>query len=213
MLKKVTTGLIAGALSTALIPISAFAAVNTPSTEYEGGDGSNITKLTIISEDPDENLADDQADKSNYKVKIPVAINFVAEKDGTLVGPTDAKLINYSTYKVNVTEIAVAATSTSNLVKETNITKADDISIKMKPGTGTLVELASFTGDTPDKPKAGEWNIDACAKENNDGVSLQLNNLSGKIGGFNKIDPLVKTNIGNISWTIKAGTATATPTV
>ena len=203
-----------------IAPAMAFAAVE-PSVDYTGGTGTNVTTLTLTAEDADANLADDNGNgdvKTNAKVQVPVAINFVAGTDGTITGPTDAKITNYSSYKVNVSNIKATATSPATLVSAANCDGDDEVYLAFKPtdNTTTLVDLSEYldtaTNDEGKAPAAGEWNIAAATNAGTAeavGVDLALTNFTGKIAKFKDLDPTQKTEIGEIEWTVKAGTRSA----
>ena len=211
--------------TTAMLPMSAFAQ-QTPSVEYTGGDGSNITHLYLIAND--ENLANNNTveyNQTNAKVQVPVAINYVAQANGNITGPADeaAQIRNFSGFPVNVANIKVNAGTNVTLVNTAEAADtADEIYLQMKPNSGTTVAMADFTASatevtsgqadgTGKRPDAGtEWNIAAAVS----GVGtssavasvLNLNSLSGKIGGFNLLNPAAQQEIGQIEWTVKAGT-------
>lgn len=196
-----------------LVPTSALAEPNLTAAEYGDGEGSgNTTALMLVAQNPDENLASNGGTdwvKQNAKVQVPVAINFVAKGDGTILGPSSGVYItNFSAFNVNVSRIKTVDSNGATLVPEASCDAADEIYLSFKPGTdGTPIDLSAYKGQNGVATRSGEWDIAASAGDS--GTSLELTGFTGKIGGFNGIDPTSKTTVGEIEWTIKAGSGRA----
>ena len=132
---------------TLTLPVLALAASTSPTVDYENGEGDSITKLTLVAES-DDNLAINSPDdvvKSQAKVQVPVAINYVAKTNGDIEGPADgqAKITNYSSYPVHVSNIAVTAGTNVTLVTSAP-SAADNIQLFVTPGSGTQDQFGVY---------------------------------------------------------------------
>lgn len=236
VMKKIGAVVASAMIAAALAPAAAFAA--NPSVDYaqdpndssntnvaetgwdstnnQPGTGGNVTTLTLQLQDPSANLASNGGTAwvaERAKVQVPVAINFVVDGSGNIIGPSSgANITNYSSYAVHVSNIKVTEAGGANIVPLLQATTADKVYLTMKPGSnGTAIDLSTFKGGTGAAPAAGteeEWNISANGTAN-DGNVLTLTGFNGsKIGGFGSIDPTTKTTFGTIAWTIQAGSAT-----
>lgn len=193
-------------------------------TDQSGAESTGDTKLYIIGSQND--LTTSEGSKTeNIKVTIPVAIHYVADTEGNLYGPSDntVKFVNNTKLgAVHVAKIAVEQGIGSEIKTVGSALSADQMRFTMRPvqGTldeesgqftktegvaaGTLDDLGAYvvTGDesAKDVKKTKEWDIAP------DHGALALNSLTGKIGGFNAIDPCTDYQAGTIHWTVRAGT-------
>ena len=204
---------VALAAGTSGLPLPSFAEENIASVEYAAGEGDGVTKLTLIAADADDNLATDAPEsvvKSQARVQVPVAINYVAKNDGTIEGPSGAAITNFSSYPVHISNIAVTSSGHASLVAHTP-TAADEIQLFVTPGIGSQDQFGNYIslgGATPRVPH--DWNIDAAVDPAVTGSQLALNGLSGSIGGFDEIAVgQGRVEIGQVAWTIRAGRVAA----
>lgn len=164
-------------------------------------DSTGQTNLYIETR-TDDITTHEGADDENIKVVLPVAINYVADTEGNLTGPSDntVKIKNNTQLgSVHVSKIHVTPqTGVSIVGSAANADQDDEVYLKMKPGSGTEVALSGFL--TEAAPKRGDWDV---AQQG----ELALNSLTGKIGGFDAIDPSTKSQVATVNWTVAAGTA------
>lgn len=164
-------------------------------------DNGGQTNLYVIASDDDTTTHEGAADE-NIKVVLPVAINYVADTEGNLTGPSNntVKIKNNTQLgSVHVSKIRVTPeTGVSVVANAAAADENDEVYLNMKPGSGTDISLASFL--TEAAPKRGDWDI---AQQS----ELALNSLTGKIGGFGQLDPSTKSQIATVHWTVASGTA------
>lgn len=159
------------------------------------------TNLYVVAQD-DNITTHEGAEDENIKVVLPVAINYVADVEGNLTGPSDntVKIRNNTILgSVHVSKIHVTpATGVSIVENPAAADQDDEVYLRMQPGSGTSVSLASFL--TEAAPKRGDWDIERQSE-------LALNSLAGKTGGFDSINPATKARIATVGWTVASGTA------
>lgn len=197
------------------------------------GESRGDTKLYIIGKQDDLTTGEGAIDEQ-IKVSIPVAIHYVADTEGNLMGPSDdtVKFVNHTKLgTVHVSKIAVENEGDAKIVREAEVKDTNDtMSFKVQPmqgqsnedgssfvrGTaaegndtdfkkeGSVDELGNYAnleaGAAINPVNKGDWNI---AQKHG---ALALNNLTGTIGGFGKIDPSTDYKAGVIHWTVRAGT-------
>lgn len=233
-----------------------------------GGQSSGDTKLYITGTQDDLTTSEGSTTEQ-IRVSIPVAIHYVANSEGDLIGPSDnvVKFVNHTkTGPVHVSKIKVDAAVGSDADISLNEDVADyndrmsffvqpvqgqstedgsafvpasmfsnaeyvdgtldgatagtqyaaAISSGTQQGardqyvtTGTLDELGYYSttatgrntqNEFLDPTHQNDWNI---AQEQG---ALGLNSLTGKIGGFSKIDSATDYQAGVIHWVVRAGT-------
>ncbi|MDO4537898.1 MAG: hypothetical protein Q4B54_07035 [Coriobacteriales bacterium] len=152
---------------------------------------------------PDEGITTPEgAADANIKVVLPVAINYVANGDGSLTGPSDdtVKIKNNTELgAVHVSKIQVQPEQGVTIVASAEqATENDSVYLKMRPGTKETRSMSEFL--SAKAPTAGDWDV---AQQG----ELSINGLTGKIGGFDKLDPSSKEKIAAIHWTVAPGTA------
>lgn len=109
-------------------------------TQVDGrSDGD--TSLYVIGQQSDGDLTTSEgAVDENVKVSIPVAIHYVADTEGNLVGPSDnvVKFVNHTKLgAVHVSKIAVENTSPAHIVKENDVDGQNDyMSLNIRPMQG-----------------------------------------------------------------------------
>ena len=188
--KAVTAGLgIAMALG-AVAPAVALAEDSTGNTNlYVTSDTSDLT-------------TPEGAEDENIQVVLPVAINYVADTEGNLTGPSNntVKIKNNTALgAVHVSKIQTTSESPATVVATAAEADSDDeVYLKVKPGSGTEDSFGAYL--TEKAPKAGDWDV-------TQGGELALNDLTGKIGGFDSLDPSTKSKVATVHWTVAAGTA------
>ena len=159
------------------------------------------TNLYIESK-KDDITTPEGAEDENIKVVLPVAINYVADTEGNLTGPSDnaVKIKNNTKLgAVHVSKIQTTSESPATVVATAAEADSDDeIYLKVKPGSGTEDSFGSYL--TEKAPKSGDWDVEQQGE-------LALNSLTGKIGGFDDLDPATKTKVASVHWTVAAGTA------
>lgn len=164
-------------------------------------ESSGDTNLYVVAQD-ENTTTHEGAEDQNIKVVLPVAINYVADTEGNLTGPSDnsVKILNNTQLgSVHVSKIQVTPETGVSVVANANAAdQSDEVFLNMKPGSGTDISLASFL--TEAAPKRGDWDIDQQGE-------LALNSLTGKVGGFDTIDPSTKAKLATVHWTVAAGTA------
>lgn len=146
-----------------------------------------------------------KADDTQLSVSAPTVLDFVSKSDGTLIGPTDTKIVNNSVMSVHVSKIGVTAQGGATLAKTAELgAKADTLSITIKPNEKTAIELADYiTAKAP--TTATDWNIgktDSGAAT--DEIALSY---TGKISSFSVLDPATSQQFGQIVWTVAPGNA------
>lgn len=164
-------------------------------------DSGGDTSLYVVADDQGITTPEGAEDE-NIKVVIPVAISYVADTQGNLTGPSDGTVAiknNTQLGSVHVSKIQV--TPEENVTLATTAAAAnedDEVYLTMTPGSGNAISLANF--QTEAAPRSDQWDI-AQASE------LELNGLTGKIGGFDELDPATKSKLATVHWTVAAGTA------
>ena len=239
MRQRIAQAAIAAGLGASMVfgPVSAaLAAPDTPVPGESAADGytsqvvaesKGDTKLYVISEQDDLTTSEGSANE-NVRVTIPVAIHYVADAAGNLVGPSDntVKFVNHTKLgAVHVSKIAVQNAGDASIKPDSNSLGADEMSffVQPVPGTsnadgstfvaktdggepvvGTLDQLGTYVGEGQDGAKAptykDDWNI-----AGNDGA-LALNHLTGRIGGFDQVSAASDYQAGTVHWTVRAGT-------
>lgn len=67
-------------------------------------------------------------DKDQLAFNVPTVIPFAAKADGTLVGPTNAKIVNMSVFPIHVAKMAVAQQDPFHIVDDVNTsTSTNDV--------------------------------------------------------------------------------------
>ena len=203
--------------------------------EYEAqlrGESTGDTKLYVIGSQDDLTTSEGSVTE-NIKVSIPVAIHYVADSQGNLVGPSNnvVKFVNHTNLgAVHVSKIAVQNAGEARIVSSAGQLANDEVSLSIRPVQGQSDESgASFTPGAATEGATDEFNLTGSADElgtyaskthgeavnpkNKDDWNiaqkhgaLALNDLTGKIGGFDAIDAATDTQIGTIHWTVRAGT-------
>lgn len=178
--------------------------------------------------DPD----DPTGEADNLKVTIPVAIHYVAQPDGSLVGPNNGSVVLSNNCSMNVHVSAIEVEDTNGeLVSISEEAGTDRVFLPLTPKTyldheatahmGETINLARFKGG-PTAPIPGDWNIlrsdadisgdpEARAKDTENKLELfgssGSQTLDGSIGAFDKLDPSVERQFGTIHWTVMPGFA------
>lgn len=220
--------LAAGASDTPVVGESA----NPEYTAQVGASSTGDTKLYIISEQDDITRPEGAVDE-NIKVSIPVAIHYVADAQGNLVGPSDdtVKFVNHTKLgAVHVSKIAVQDAGDAKIVMDGDDLANDQMSFFVRPTQGqsdaegsAFVRGTATEGNDADYVKVGS--VDQlgsyASKTSSEAVNptnrndwniaqkhgaLALNGLTGRIGGFGSIDPATDYQAGTIHWTVRAGT-------
>lgn len=187
------------------------------------GESTGDTKLYVIGKQDDLTTSEGSVTE-NIKVSIPVAIHYVADSEGNLVGPSDnvVKFVNHTSLgSVHVSKIAVQNSGDAEIVVDSDDLEDDQMSFFITPQvgtsdaqgssftptsgqTGTQDELGNYSNKTHaqaiNPTNKGDWNI---AQKNG---ALALNGLTGRIGGFDSVDPSTDYQAGTIHWTVRAGT-------
>lgn len=193
--KAVAAGLgLAMALGT-VAPVVALAESTGQTNFYVTASGDDIT-------------THEGAEDENIKVVLPVAINYVADAEGRLTGPSDdtVKIKNNTVLgSVRVSKIQAMPAYGMTIVESRAEADSDgDVYLTMRPGNGQEVSLASHLEESePANP--GQWSIAQKGE-------LALNGLTGKIGGFGNVDPSTKTQLASVFWTVAPGTASQVAT-
>lgn len=207
----------------------------TANPEYEAqvqGESAGDTKLYVIGSQDDLTTSEGSVTE-NVKVSIPVAIHYVADSEGNLTGPSNnvVKFVNHTNVgAVHVSKIAVQNAGGAQIVPGGTALANDEMSFSVRPVQGQSDESGStFTagaategtgddfvltgakddlgnyankthGEAVNPQNKGDWNI---AQKHG---ALALNDLSGKIGGFDAVDAATDTQVGTVHWTVRAGT-------
>ncbi|MDO4537327.1 MAG: hypothetical protein Q4B54_04135 [Coriobacteriales bacterium] len=200
---------------------------------YEGqvtGESTGETKLYIKSAQDDISTSEGSQDEQ-MKVSIPVAIHYVANEDGTLVGPTDntVKFVNHTKLgAVHVSKIRVTNSGNTSIVKNAKVKNNDEVSFFVQPAQGQSDDAGtSFRRGVADEGNNDSFAQDGSLDEFGAYVSeskainpthrnqwniaqkngaLALNNLTGKIGGFGAMSPATDYQAGVVHWTVRSGT-------
>jgi len=185
------------AIGAALSASLALAGAAPALADTSGGETALYVTLDQTHLTTPEGYGDDQ-----MRVTIPVAISYVADELGNLTGPADgATLIsnNATAGAVHVSQIHAVPESGISLVTTAAAADEDDeVFLSVTPGAGTADTFGNYV--EAKAPTAGQWDVAQ-------GSSLALNNLGGKVGGLDTIDPSTKARIATIEWTVAAGTA------
>ncbi|MBR3326068.1 MAG: hypothetical protein IKG22_01925 [Atopobiaceae bacterium] len=164
-------------------------------------DSGGDTNLYIESQSSDITTPEGSADE-NIKVVLPVAINYVADSEGNLTGPSDntVKIKNNTKLgSVHVSKIKTTSTSPATVVASAAQANTNDkVFLQVKPGSGTDDNFGAYL--TEKAPKAGDWDVQQ-------GGELALNSLTGKVGGFGSLDSATKTRVATVHWTVALGIA------
>jgi hypothetical protein len=159
------------------------------------------TGLYVTAQDNDITTPEGAQDE-NIKVVIPVAISYVADTDGTLTGPSDGSVAiknNASVGSVHVSKIQVTPETGVTLVESANAAdENDETYLRITPGSGHYINLSEFQAEKA--PRPDEWDIAQSSQ-------LALNELTGKIGGFGAINPVTKSKLATVHWTVAGGSA------
>ncbi len=199
-------------------------------TTQSKSESQGETKLYVISEQDDLTTSEGAANE-NIRVSIPVAIHYVANANGTLVGPSDnvVKFVNHTKLSaVHVSKIDVEATGNAKIkVDGSNVTLGkDEMSFYMQPVPGTSNEAGtSFTPAKDGNGSAIVGDLDQLGNyvDNGSGTSqnltdkgdwnitgdhgaLALNHLTGRVGQFDKVNAATDYQVGTVHWTVRAGT-------
>lgn len=196
------------------------------------GESAGDTKLYVIGSADDLTTSEGSVTE-NVKVSIPVAIHYVADSEGNLVGPSNnvVKFVNHTNLgAVHVSKIAVQNAENASIVKSTGTLANDQMCFFVRPVQGqsneagsTFVAGAATEGTGSDFKLVGEKDElgnyaslthDQAQNPVNKGDwniaqkhgALALNDLSGKVGGFGAIDAATDTQVGTVHWTVRAGT-------
>lgn len=239
---KVARAAVAASLGAVLVAgsaVPAFAEVGAADTPVPGesanvgytsqvrGESNGDTKLYVIGRQDDLTTSEGSVTE-NVRVSIPVAIHYVADERGNLVGPADnvVKFVNHTKLgSVHVSKIAVQNSGDARIVADSDALANDEMSFFVRPvagvsddagasftpaaaqgepAGGTIDQLGTYAdkahGEGIDPTHRDEWDI---AQKNG---ALALNGLTGRIGGFGKLDPSTDYQAGTIHWTVRAGT-------
>ncbi|MEE1158339.1 MAG: hypothetical protein UHS51_02860 [Atopobiaceae bacterium] len=163
-------------------------------------DSAGRTNLYVTAED-DDITAPEGAQGANIRVTIPVAISYVADTEGNLVGPDDDTVLianNSDAFDVHVSSIHVVPEEGVTVSGSRSVSGADEVYLEMMPDAGTLVPLSDYLEEKA--PKAGDWDVAMRG-------CLALNHLTGRIGRFDRLDPSIKSKLATVHWTVAPGTA------
>lgn len=196
-------------------------------TRQVSGESNGDTKLYVIGTQ-DSLTTSDAAVDENIKVSIPVAIHYVADSEGNLTGPSDnmVKFVNHTKLgSVHVSGIAVENAGDVRIAPDADNLQDDQMSFFVRPVAGTSDEAGSTFVPSelpegtpvPQRDQLGNYASNAHGAEQSPANkndwniaqkhgALALNDLTGRIGGFNKIDPSTDYRVGAIHWTVRAGT-------
>lgn len=191
------------------------------------GESTGDTKLYVIGTQDNLTTSEAAADE-NIKVSIPVAIHYVADSEGNLTGPSDnmVKFVNHTKLgSVHVSGIAVENAGDARIAPDADNLEDDQMSFFVRPVAGMSDEAGStfvpteLPEGTPatQRDQLGNYASNAHGAEQSPANkndwniaqkhgALALNNLTGRIGGFKKIDPSTDYRVGAIHWTVRAGT-------
>lgn len=195
-----------------------------PSPGASSNPGSTGNTRLIVTSDEEELATEEGSVDANVKVSIPVAIQYVADSEGNLVGPSNnqVKFVNHTkSGAVHVSRIAVQNTGQAQIVMDGNNLASDEMSFFVRPVPGvsndagtsftssltaaqesaiTKDQLGNYTTGASTPTDRNAWNI-----EQNNGA-LALNELTGRVGGFDQVDPSTGYQAGTIHWTVRSGT-------
>lgn len=199
-------------------------------TTQSNNESQGETKLYVISEQEDLTTSEGAANE-NMRVSIPVAIHYVANANGTLVGPSDnvVKFVNHSKLSaVHVSKINVEGTGNVKIkVDGNNVTLGkDEMTFYMQPVPGTSDESGTdFTPATDSNGSAIVGTLDQLGYyvDNGSGTgqnlsvkgdwnmtgdngALALNHLTGRVGQFDTVNAATDCQVGAVHWTVRAGT-------
>ena len=196
------------------------------------GESTGDTKLYVIGSSDDLTTSEGSITE-NVKVSIPVAIHYVADSEGNLVGPSNnvVKFVNHTNLgAVHVSKIAVQNAENSSIVKSGETLGNDQMCFFMRPAQGqsdeagaAFVAGAATEGTGSDFKLVGEKDeLGNYANHTHGQVmnpvnkddwniaqkhgALALNDLAGRIGGFGAMDAATDTQVGTVHWTVRAGT-------
>ena len=129
------------------------------------------------------------------RVRVPVAIHYVAQPDGSVVGPTDdvVCLQNLGETCVRVDSAYVESVASKTLVREGAVAHDGDWSMGLRIGQGSRLDFYAMNASSDDARLA--W-MDA-------GESVYLNDLRGQVGSADLED----TYVGCLHWHIRAAKA------
>ena len=167
--KRAASVIAAGALALSCMGApAAFAAEVTPSVGEQTGTGA--TDITIqlkggateaggagTVNNPD---SDSDGYGDNIAFSVPTAINFVANGQGKLSGPTNAEIQNHSKFAIRTSSLRVDATTGWNVVPDASTSvQANAIDFQIGP-TEDMLNAASYLAKNPvSTPSA--WNMSA----------------------------------------------------
>jgi hypothetical protein len=109
-------------------------------------DSTGRTNLYVTAGD-DDITAPEGAQGANIRVTIPVAISYVADTEGNLVGPDDDTVLianNSDAFDVHVSSIRVVPEEGVTVSGSRSVSGADEVYLEMMPDAGTLVPLSDF---------------------------------------------------------------------
>ncbi len=196
------------------------------------GESAGDTKLYVIGSANDLTTSEGSVTE-NVKVSIPVAIHYVADSQGNLVGPSNnvVKFVNHTNLgAVHVSKIAVQNAENASIVKSGGTLANDQMCFFVRPVQGQSNETGStFVPGAATEGASGDFKLEGERDELGNYASLAhdqaqnpvnkgdwniaqkhgalaLNDLSGKVGGFGAIDAATDTQVGTVHWTVRAGT-------
>ena len=200
---------------------------NVPVGEYTADIYSDLTNNTstgetnlyIVSGDKETAVSEgSHGNNVQLRVSVPVGIHYVALKNGVILGPSDGKVMFRNLTEmsaVHIAGIAVSEVGPAKIVSHAESeTMPDGMSLTMCPMlvddeegsynadqcTHMIDEFANYVGTAAKSPvKKYEWDIPV-------GGRLSLFDLGGFMGSFDKLNPLVDTQVGTVHWTIRLGT-------
>lgn len=203
--KRLATLVAASALAASFAAAPAAFAVDASAGE-NGGSGTTSVTVQLASGNnetggagsegnPD---ADDDGYGDNIAFSVPTSINFVADADGALTGPTNVQIQNLSKFAIHGSSLQVQGASGWNIVSDASLSNAANaIDFQVGP-TGDLLNAYDYTtkaavGD------ATKWDMAANSGAVSLSTSGDINNVTANIAA--------RTQVATMHWYVTPGTA------
>jgi hypothetical protein len=214
VLQPVANALAEGSSQDPGLPAGEYASPDYADAAAANKESTGDTRLYVTSK-KDALTASEGSVDSQMRVSVPVAIHYVADTTGSLVGPSNdtVKFVNNTPLgTVHVSGIQVDSSPNVEIVNYSAGMTDGQMSFAVRPvskeagegaapSQGTIDQLGNYAAEKGGSPiKKNEWNIPGS------GGTLALNDLTGFIKGFGAISPDTDTQVGVVHWTVRLGT-------
>lgn len=214
VLQPVANALAEGSSQDPGLPAGEYASPDYADAAAANKESTGDTRLYVTSK-KDALTASEGSVDSQMRVSVPVAIHYVADTTGSLVGPSNdtVKFVNNTPLgTVHVSGIQVDSSPNVEIVNYSAGMTDGQMSFAVRPvskeagegaapSQGTIDQLGNYAAEKGGSPiKKNEWNIPGS------GGTLALNDLTGFVKGFGAISPDTDTQVGVVHWTVRLGT-------